>query len=196
MNTPKDLWKIIQRSLEIGMLQHTEEVIALAMFVAGIEPRNVMEIGSWKGGLFHVFCNIANNDGLKVSVDTDAYGDLTGTIDERNLMMHGWANNVHTIIGDSHSPSTKANVVNLLQGEKFDFIFIDGDHSYFGVKLDYEMYRDLVRPGGWIAFHDINSTAYSISANCLVSRLWEEIDGHKVTFTMQREWGGIGLVRS
>ena len=38
-------------------------------------------------------------------------------------------------------------------GPDDDFLFIDGDHT--GVGRDYEMYRDLVRPGGLIAFHDI-----------------------------------------
>ena len=42
------------------------------------------------------------------------------------------------------------------RGEKLDFLFIDGDHSYDGVKADFEMYAPMVRPGGLIAFHDIN----------------------------------------
>jgi predicted O-methyltransferase YrrM len=36
-----------------------------------------------------------------------------------------------------------------------DVLFIDGDHTYDGVKADYQMYRPLVRKGGLIAFHDI-----------------------------------------
>jgi predicted O-methyltransferase YrrM len=40
-------------------------------------------------------------------------------------------------------------------GQKLDFLFIDGDHSLAGVKSDFEMYSPLVRPGGFVAFHDI-----------------------------------------
>jgi predicted O-methyltransferase YrrM len=36
-----------------------------------------------------------------------------------------------------------------------DLIFIDGDHSYEGVKQDFEIYAPLVRSDGLIAFHDI-----------------------------------------
>jgi len=36
-----------------------------------------------------------------------------------------------------------------------DLLFIDGDHSYEGCRLDFEMYRDLVAPDGLIVFHDI-----------------------------------------
>lgn len=39
-------------------------------------------------------------------------------------------------------------------GTKFDLIFIDGDHSYVGVKRDIALTRNLVPPGGLIAFHD------------------------------------------
>ena len=33
-----------------------------------------------------------------------------------------------------------------------DLLFIDGDHSYEGVRQDYKMYSKLVRDGGLIAF--------------------------------------------
>ena len=42
-----------------------------------------------------------------------------------------------------------------MNGNKLDFLFIDGDHSYNGVKLDFEMYAPMVRENGLIAFHDI-----------------------------------------
>jgi predicted O-methyltransferase YrrM len=42
-----------------------------------------------------------------------------------------------------------------LGASKLDFLFIDGDHAYEGVKRDWEMYSCLVRSGGIVAFHDI-----------------------------------------
>lgn len=33
-------------------------------------------------------------------------------------------------------------------------LFVDGDHSYLGVKRDIELYSPRVIPGGFIAFHD------------------------------------------
>ena len=35
-----------------------------------------------------------------------------------------------------------------------DLLFIDGDHSYEGVKADWEVYRHILKPGSIIAFHD------------------------------------------
>lgn len=36
----------------------------------------------------------------------------------------------------------------------FDFIFIDGDHSFEAVKRDFELYSTKLAAGGTIAFHD------------------------------------------
>ena len=35
-----------------------------------------------------------------------------------------------------------------------DLLFIDGDHSYSGVKADWETYRDRLRQGSIVVFHD------------------------------------------
>jgi hypothetical protein len=40
-----------------------------------------------------------------------------------------------------------------------DFIFIDGDHSYDGLRQDWEAWSGLVGAGGFIALHDSCSSA-------------------------------------
>ena len=37
---------------------------------------------------------------------------------------------------------------------QYDVLIIDGDHSYEGVKFDYENYRKFVRVGGYLIFDD------------------------------------------
>ena len=56
---------------------------------------------------------------------------------------------------NSHNPNTYEKVKVLLESQKLDFLFIDGDHSYEGVKTDFELYSPLVKKGGIISFHDI-----------------------------------------
>lgn len=41
-----------------------------------------------------------------------------------------------------------------IEDNSLDFCFIDGDHSYEGVKTDIEAWFSKVRPGGWICGHD------------------------------------------
>jgi hypothetical protein len=42
----------------------------------------------------------------------------------------------------------------VLQDIKADILFIDGDHSYEGVKKDFELYSNLLSPKGVILLHD------------------------------------------
>ncbi len=44
--------------------------------------------------------------------------------------------------------------LNLLPDGYLDFIYIDGDHSYKGVKIDIELARKKVKSGGYICGHD------------------------------------------
>ncbi len=39
-----------------------------------------------------------------------------------------------------------------------DFVFIDGDHSYDGLRGDWEAWSPLIAPGGCVALHDSRST--------------------------------------
>ena len=38
--------------------------------------------------------------------------------------------------------------------KKIDYLFIDGDHSYQGVKTDWDLYSPFLKPGSIVAFHD------------------------------------------
>lgn len=42
--------------------------------------------------------------------------------------------------------------------EPVDLVFIDGDHSYAGLKADWESWSGLIAPGGVVALHDSRST--------------------------------------
>ena len=74
------------------------------------------------------------------------------------------------------------------------FLFIDGDHTSEGVKRDWEMYSQLVRPGGLVAFHDIASSYDDTQ----VARFWNElkgtVDAHEFVLHPNRIYG-IGVVR-
>ena len=43
------------------------------------------------------------------------------------------------------------------QGIRIDYLHIDGDHSYEGVKRDFELYSTIMNPNGIISIHDTDS---------------------------------------
>jgi hypothetical protein len=46
------------------------------------------------------------------------------------------------------------NIDSQFENESFDFIFIDGDHTYDAVFQDFEMYLPKVKKGGLVFMHD------------------------------------------
>ena len=58
------------------------------------------------------------------------------------------------IFGLSHDTSSVEKVDKVLNGEKLDLLFIDGDHRYKSVLCDWLLYKNFVAKKGIIAFHD------------------------------------------
>lgn len=96
---------------------------------------------------------------------------------------------------DSHSNNTRALLFGAVQA--CDVLFIDGDHSFEGVRADYTDYRGLVRPGGLICFHDI--CYHPNVPECRVDLLWwmlKESGADCAELVCEpASWGGIGVVK-
>ena len=175
------------------MEQWPNEIRPFANFLASKEPKNVLEIGVRKGGTASLWCLIAS--GLVVGVDWDQRDSLgfPYTMQLSNAMMDDYKN-YRFVFGDSHHKDTVDAVQALVP--EVDFLFIDGDHSYNGVKKDFELYSPLVKPGGLIAFHDIVDTELIRSAGHGVHIFWRELEGKKHEFCVNGDWGGIGVLET
>ena len=65
-----------------------------------------------------------------------------------------------------------------------DFVFIDADHSYLGVKQDISHWRSKVKPGGWLGGHDYNPKRFP-----QVVRAVDETFGSRVELRPGDIWG-------
>lgn len=156
---------------------------------------HVVEIGVRRGGTVALWHGLSS--GLVIGVDwhqKDSLGaEETTRVAAEMQRRHA---RYRLIIGDSHAPETRARVEAMLGGSLADLVFIDGDHSYDGVRVDFEAYRTLVRPGGVVAFHDIVDTAFMRGFGHGVYRFWQELKPTVNTFEfcVGGDWGGIGAV--
>ena len=180
----------------IALLQVKEEIEAFIDFLRPHTPRRVLEIGAAQGGTAIMFCALAPD--LVISVDLPGgYGGgiSAEACEARTKTVTDLYPHYRAVLGDSHDPETRDRVLALLGGHPVDVLFIDGDHSYAGVTQDLAMYGPLVKPGGFIAFHDINDTEVHREFGCEVHRLWQELPGGKREFNVHGRWGGIGVVQ-
>jgi cephalosporin hydroxylase len=130
---------------------------ALWEHVAARPHARVLEVGSLYGGTLWWWSHLPAVDEL-VSVDLPSeWPQVAAGVREAREHWAEWlAPRVAflSIDVDSHDPCTAKAVTEALDGELFDFAFIDGDHTYDGVRADWLAYSPMVRPGGTVAFHD------------------------------------------
>lgn len=183
--------------------QKPSELTALLELVADLRPRRVVEIGTFRGGTLWAFAQVAASDATLVSVDLPG-GEFGGGYDEeqlgrfRNFLRHD--QQVIALPLDSHDEGTVEAVREALGGASADFLFIDGDHRYDGVKRDWELYSPLVREGGLVAFHDILPDNDWEGSD--VDRLWAELRDRYRSREIIAEheglhmgrWAGVGVL--
>lgn len=125
--------------------------------------KRVLEIGTWKGYSAKLWVEAFNPEKL-ATVEIDSMKRDAIILPEPQYEYY-WGCN-------SHEESVKNKIYETFDGE-IDFLFIDGDHTYGGVRKDWEFYSPLVRSGGVIVLHD---NLYS-APNVEVDKLWNEIKG-------------------
>ncbi len=122
----------------------------------------IAEIGVFKGEFANIL-NSAYNPSLFYLIDPwEECNIVSGDQDGNNVSTyHGkdLYNHVNSTLGTLPNIKILRKYSTSLSDddipkETLDFIYIDGDHSYEGVKRDLNLANTLVKSGGWIAGHD------------------------------------------
>lgn len=157
--SPRSLDEVIHWAMNFGgdgymrvkTMQIPSEITRLARAVGALKPKTILEIGTASGGTSLIWSTLASDRVITC--------DLKDMTHQAPLFTRfpppGSDCTVTLLSGDSHSADFKSRVARELDGEQVDFLFIDGDHTDQGVTADYNDYKQFVRPGGLIGFHDI-----------------------------------------
>jgi predicted O-methyltransferase YrrM len=180
------------------------EIKEFLRIVEAERPQAVLEIGTAAGGTLFLLSRVAADDALLVSVDLRR-GQFGGGYPAWRAPLYRSfareAQRIELVVGDSHEPRTLQRIHLLLEGRPLDLLFIDGDHTYEGVKQDLADYAPLVRPNGLIAFHDIVPGGPGKHGDPGgVPAFWQELRAQNAgaaEIVADWEWGscGIGVIR-
>lgn len=187
-------WYAIMKSWQV-----LSEMEGMLRLVQEARPQRIMEIGTAKGATLLPWCRMASKQVISVDLEGGIHGGGYPAAKQKlyREFTHGRPGvRLDLFQENSQIMATRQKVEAVLGGEKLDVLFIDGDHSYEGVKKDFELWSPLVRAGGMVLFHDI--LPHTKVAHCEVDRLWNELKPRfrHVEFieNPQQGWAGIGAI--
>jgi len=139
-----------------------------------------LEIGAYAGGSACLIMHRPNTNIISI--------DLGWPIDPNIVMSNVWKynkfKNTYTYIKGN---STDQETINRVKTVQADILFIDGDHSYFGVWNDFLNYSKLVKPNGYIVFDDYNDFKHSPMVKSAVDH---------ITNQLYKEYEIIGTIKN
>jgi predicted O-methyltransferase YrrM len=125
---------------------------ALARHAAG--RLKCVEIGVWHGVNTLMIRKVMDSRGVLTGVDPFEPGRL-GVSFPRLIAMRETAKSSHATLRLLRMTSREA--AGVFQGT-VDFLFIDGDHSWDGLRTDWESWRGKIETGGVVCLHDSRAT--------------------------------------
>lgn len=181
-------------------MQNPLEIAELVRVVRKRQPRHVLEIGTARGGTLFLLADSAADDAHLVSIDLPHGRNGGGYPSWKSSIYTSFARagqRITLLHANSHLPSSRDEVARHAGPEGFDLIMIDADHSYGGVKTDFELYAPLLAPGGLIVMHDILPNRFDPEIN--VAPFWTEVkarypDTREIVADAEQGVFGIGLV--
>jgi cephalosporin hydroxylase len=196
------LIETLWRSHFFRPLQKKSEIRRLIEIVSALRPASICEIGAAGCGTTFLLAQAAASKATIITLDlafTESRKAAIGCFALKEQK-------VFALQADSHNPDTIRIVKDSLAGQRLDVLYLDGDHSYEGIKADFSFYSPLVRPDGLIVFHDIVpdfKTRYGIETSSDaggVPQFWEELkashkDVEEIVEDAEQDGFGIGILR-
>jgi len=183
----------------IAPIQVKQEIQALLSILSEQNIHAILEIGTANGGTLYLFTRTIDSNAKIISLDMPSGKSGGGYESFKIPFFTNFAQKnqrIFLVRADSHSASSLSAVKSILKGQELDFLFIDGDHTYEGVKRDFKMYTPLVRKGGLIALHDI--CEHSRETGCEVHKFWNEIKHaylhQEIISSQNQKWADIGVL--
>jgi len=135
--------------------QCPEEITDFLEKYQNLEIDNFLEIGVAAGGNTRIFCDYLKIKNVHV-MDLNEHPSISypenPNARDNNFENLKNSNEFKSFYGDSHSEDAKKWLEDL--STKFQMVFIDGDHTEHGIKLDTELVLPHLDDNAYVIYHD------------------------------------------
>lgn len=168
--------------------------------VRNVKPKHILCVGS-KQGFIPAILALACKDNRMGHVDfVDAGFD-------ENERVHHWGgvgfwkkNNTREHFGKigiskqiTSFIMTTAEFAKKYPKRKYDYIYLDGNHSYLGIKKDFKYFWPNLSKGGFMLLHDISERGKLSKGIYGTGKFWKELKSQsKISFPLS---SGLGIVQ-
>jgi predicted O-methyltransferase YrrM len=143
------------------------ERVALYSIVFGLQPRNCLEIGTFRGGSTAIICGAMDDTGFGQLACVDptplVTPELWSQISHRCRMYQGLSPDI--------LPQAARE-----SGAPFDFAWIDGNHTYECLRADIAGVLPLLADNAYLLFHDAHYTGVKRAIDEAVARTPQLVD--------------------
>lgn len=149
--TNDEMWELAMR--KCSTLQIKEEILWAMERIQkhiGKPLRNFLEIGLHGGGSLCMWSQIVADDGRLYGIT------LHQSQPFMEKLIPALTGKKFSMINEaSELPTTKVQLVKMLDGDKLDGVFVDSLHTAEQSKKEFNMYSPLLASPGVFAFHDV-----------------------------------------
>lgn len=157
--------------------------------------RRLVEIGVWHGVNTRNFREVMAEDGILYAVDPFPPGRF-GQSWHRPIAYGEVSRIGNGSVRFLECYSEQAiDQFRSIEAEPIDFLFIDGDHSYEGVKTDWNLWTPLISVGGIIALHDSRAYPGRDIHEMGPARFTRDVVLHSSDFELIQEVDSLTVVR-
>jgi len=157
--------------------------------------KQLVEIGVWHGVNTRHIRSVMSTDAVLYAVDPFFPGRWGIQWQKKIALLEAKKEQIGTVVWLEDLSEFAVETFSTITQNPIDFLFIDGDHSYEGVKKDWELWSPLVSVEGRIALHDSRSHSGRIIDNCGAARFTRDVILKSPAFEVVDEVDSLTVVR-
>jgi predicted O-methyltransferase YrrM len=134
--------------------QNSKELYEFIDVILDNKTKTALEVGLGYYGSTHFLWRLIFEKVITIECDWDRVREFGNNTKKHYGKYVLDDNKSYFVHGHSYNPKTVLTTREVLGEDKIDMLFIDGYHSFGSIMTDFLLYKNVVKHGGIIAFHD------------------------------------------